>query len=552
MPPSRLLQHTAVAVFLSIALYFYLTTNTFTPDTEQLYIHESASRVSQVPFRPTSPEHIPKVAIIGAGAAGSSAAFFLSHLSSSVSTLPPVDITVYERRPYVGGRSTVIIPFINNDELPQGFESTIADDVELVELGASIFVEANRNLWKISDVLGLERIEGLGGENGGKTAIWNGREVLLMMGGSWIDKAKALWRYGVSPLRVDSYTAKAVNGFLAVYKSAFTSLGPFPSIPSFLQRPPLSDDSLPFSDLVSNTFYPWFTSKVSSFGLSTYLKEIGGVACGVNYGTGVNVISALGGFVSFAANGAVHIKGGNRLMFSGFLEKANELSGGRVKLELETAVSYAKQLRDERGDVIGWNVSYTDYATGRLRGYDIYDAIVLASPMQLLEPMITFDFGSPSSPSSPSEKPSSVRTYDGAHKGIDLVPKMNFVHLHVTMVVTNATRPDKKYFGFKDNEEGPGGVYGTFDALDGEDAREILDFHSLNYLKRLNTTGTEDLFIVKFFSLRALSKEKLGEVFGGVENLIWVLRKEWNVYAELTPVTNSKDFADFRLAERLY
>lgn len=45
-----------------------------------------------------------------------------------------------------------------------------------LELGASIFVEANKNLWRASDEFNLTRSNF---DQGGGMGIWDGREILL-------------------------------------------------------------------------------------------------------------------------------------------------------------------------------------------------------------------------------------------------------------------------------------------------------------------------------------------------------------------------------------
>lgn len=68
---------------------------------------------------------------------------------------------------------------------------------EPIELGASIFVEANENLQKAVREFGLETTEYSGGEQG-ETGVWDGEKFVFREkgdGGSWWTKAKLLWRY---------------------------------------------------------------------------------------------------------------------------------------------------------------------------------------------------------------------------------------------------------------------------------------------------------------------------------------------------------------------
>lgn len=151
----------------------------------------------------TDSNRVPRVAIIGAGAAGSSAAYFLRHFGDVSGQGLETDVTVYDAADYVGGRSTVIWPW-NDDPLrdPRSagkVGSTVNDDDALeppVELGASIFVAANKNLQKARRVFELEE-DSYGGEEG-NMAIWDGEQFIFEEKGGaswdWWHKAKLLWR----------------------------------------------------------------------------------------------------------------------------------------------------------------------------------------------------------------------------------------------------------------------------------------------------------------------------------------------------------------------
>lgn len=142
----------------------------------------------------SSPSKPLRVAVIGAGAGGSSQAYFLSFLQSQFPSVA-FDVDLYENSSYIGGRSTTVaLPFSNSSAY--------------AELGASIFVAANKNLIKASKVFGLTLQEGHGGGaqlEDAKMAIYDG-ERYLFQDTSWAwgywDKAKILLRYGMSPLRM--------------------------------------------------------------------------------------------------------------------------------------------------------------------------------------------------------------------------------------------------------------------------------------------------------------------------------------------------------------
>lgn len=76
----------------------------------------------------------------GAGAGGASAAYYLQKFAANNGY--DVDITVYEKSSYIGGRSTTVNVYGNPDEP--------------AELGASIFVAVNECLTNATKEFGLE------------------------------------------------------------------------------------------------------------------------------------------------------------------------------------------------------------------------------------------------------------------------------------------------------------------------------------------------------------------------------------------------------------
>lgn len=169
----------------------------------------------------------PRIAIIGAGAAGSSAAFWISKVKQRSDV--DVEVDVYERSSYIGGRechpqrssfvdapvtigSTTVYPYDDPTYAP-------------IELGASIFVNANKNLMRASKEFNLS-FRDFGNEFG-NTGIWDGSKFVLLVSiishldlqrkhvlnyakmdssdryKSWWTTLKILWRYGYdTPTRI--------------------------------------------------------------------------------------------------------------------------------------------------------------------------------------------------------------------------------------------------------------------------------------------------------------------------------------------------------------
>lgn len=135
--------------------------------------------------------------IAGGGAAGTSAAFWLSNVFPHEGSIQ-VTSTIFERNSYLGGRSTTV---------------PIKGDYSLgtIELGASIFVEANKNLMMATEKFGLNKTKltslekEISAKNRPGLGVWNGQEFLFEESGSYWDSMKALWRYGLTPLKVGFY-----------------------------------------------------------------------------------------------------------------------------------------------------------------------------------------------------------------------------------------------------------------------------------------------------------------------------------------------------------
>lgn len=122
----------------------------------------------------------------------------------------PVNITVYEKSSYIGGRSTTINAYGNTEEP--------------VELGASIFVEVNTILKNSSDAFGLKRKINSWETSAETLGIWNGNEfVFQQKAGGWYywDVIKLTWKYGLAPFRTERLMKSTVAKFLKLYDYPF-------------------------------------------------------------------------------------------------------------------------------------------------------------------------------------------------------------------------------------------------------------------------------------------------------------------------------------------
>jgi prenylcysteine oxidase/farnesylcysteine lyase len=144
---------------------------------------------------------------IGAGAAGSSTAFYLQRFAAQSEI--PINITVFERSSYVGGRCTTVDAY--------------DDPHNPVELGASIFVEVNTILKNSSELFGLKPRQS-DSETAEILGIWNGEKFVYTQkdsGWYWLDIAKLIWKYGLAPIRTQRLMKSIVGKFRSLYETPF-------------------------------------------------------------------------------------------------------------------------------------------------------------------------------------------------------------------------------------------------------------------------------------------------------------------------------------------
>ncbi|KAK7205544.1 putative prenylcysteine lyase [Myxozyma melibiosi] len=260
-----------------------------------------------------------RIAIIGAGAGGSSAAYYLQKYSNY-----SYAITVYDKNDYIGGRTTTV---------------NVHDDARWpVELGASIFVKQNLNLVAAVQEFGLEiRTAELGRVRkmdnvtiSDSIGIWNGKSFVYeaQSDSSWLNMGKLLWKYGMSPIKARSLAKKTVAKFLNYYSSVYF---PFKDLTTATQ-----DSGL--TELTGETTLKYFTK----YGISKlFTNHIVQAATRVNYAQNVHQLHALEATVCLAADEGLNVEGGNWKIFD------NMLKASGADLQLSTAVSEIVAAGDE-------------------------------------------------------------------------------------------------------------------------------------------------------------------------------------------------------------
>ena len=432
----------------------------------------------QHPMAHTKPDGEFKVAVIGAGAAGTSAAFWLSRAKSRLHE--NITVTVYEKNNYIGGRSTTVFPYDDENLAP-------------VELGASVYVDVNRNLVRAVKEFNLSIVD-YGDEND-ETGIWDGQQFVLTMGSkgwrSWWETVKILWRYGYSPVKVRGFVKDLTNGILTLYQPH----APHPSIANL-------SPSLTFTALTATTTAKYLAERGVN---PLFTHELIDAATRVNYGQNVDNIHALEGMVSLAANGAHSVAGGNWQVFERWIKES------RAHVRLGTTVQRLR--KDSKGK---WHLSADN---GSIE--EIYDAIILGAPfkdtnIKLEAPDLDLD---------------------------KAFPTVAYVHLHVTLLATTTSSPLGSYFYPTSPDTGvPQTVLTTSSgAIEPE-------FNSLTYHERIQRPGQPPEYVVKIFSKRRVEDDWLERMFGAGK-VGWIRRKEWKAYPVLPP---TKVYPEVKPVEGLY
>lgn len=381
-----------------------------------------------------------KIAIIGAGPGGSSAAYFLSKAQSKLESLgygaEGLDITLFEREERIGGRTAVVHPY--------GDESMPA-----IELGASIFADVNKNLQRASRQFKLATGAKIG--EPGITGIWDGQQFLIEgLDNGWWNSAKMFWRYGYSPVTTQKLVGKLVDAFLHLYDPTYmhrtghdaqrTESGyPWSSIEDLARAMKLDDVA---AQSAGDYFYGSGVSKL-------FIEEIIEAATLVNYGQEIYSIHGVGGSVSLAASGATGVVGGNYQIFESMIGHSEALklrmgSHGEVTGlarfrtvqdaidagKVDTRDALAAGLMDEQTGEMTSSGQTTKWWLGTKSGYGgLFDAVFIAAPWHSAE--ITL-----------------LNTHA-------VIPAPPYVRLHVTIVITKSDQPDPAYFGRGEKDKIP-------------------------------------------------------------------------------------------------
>ncbi|KAK7689579.1 hypothetical protein QCA50_007371 [Cerrena zonata] len=462
---------------------------------------------SQASLALPSPESVNRIAVIGAGAGGSSAAFWIAKAKERFPELADVQIDVYEKTDKIGGRSTVVYPY---DDL----------SYEPVEQGASIFVKANKNLWRATEEFGLQKTDFE--DEDGSMGVWDGEQFVMITSGGrfgrWWDTAKVLWRYGWNaPTKTQALVTNMINKFLSLYSWEYSS--PFHNMTEVI-------NDMEWTPYVSQTTSEFFDLQGV---YKLWTREMIEGATRVNYGQDVDKIHALEGLCSLAANGASSVKGGNYQLFEEFVKRSN------ATVRLNTTVTEIS--RDDKSSL--WTVSSESGSSifGPSRTSQSYRAIIFAAPFHQANIKL-------SSPSALLE-----------------IPQQPYVNLHVTLLSTTSPQANPEYFGLAGDASVPSMVLTSYE--NARNGGKEPEFNSLSYhgkivkkakeveepapeTENVETENQKEEWVVKIFSKVEVGDAWLRNIFGEVG---WVNRRVFQAYPVLPPTTS---FPPIKLAQGLY
>lgn len=419
------------------------------------------------------PDLVPvrNVAVIGAGAAGSSTAYYLRRYADEHGL--GVNITLFEKTDRIGGRTLTI--------------NSYGDPNIHVELGASIFVEVNAILYNATKEFGLEPSSPY--EKGLKStssknkedkdeimAIWDGDRIRFSINeshSSWWTSARLVWRYGFFALRnAQKLMHKTIGKFLNMYNEPHF---PFQSLTETAQNLGLLEEtSVTGEEFLRKNKIPELLS-----------HEFIQAMTRVNYASNLANIHGLDTMVATAPEGAMSIAGGNWQIF----DRMVKASGARV-LRNTSVTQVAKDPSSSSGPYY-ITTSDSHGSAKEDSGIASFDDVVIATPYQFSNMKVM---------------------------SIDpVIDKIPYVQLHVT-IFASPHRLSAAYFKVSPSEV-PTMVLTTLpegaDPNSGSEGAGKAGFFSISTLRTLDNpkTGQEE-YLYKIFSPKSVTPGFLSDILG--------------------------------------
>lgn len=323
-----------VTVILSTLLYNYLSVNGH----QQRQTFWSSNSFKKNGLLESSTSGIKRVAIIGAGAGGTSAAYFLNKSQREYFPGLEIEIDVFEKSEHIGGR----------------VESKIIGlDEEKYDLGANAFVDVNYNLMNASKEFNINY------ENNGNSSnalgLYNGAKFVSRMGKTFKEKVSFYYRYAWGLFRASRFATQVKNEFLKLYDE---TLPPYESVEEMLDRVKLTEYLYRTTqDVLVNDWYVGSTFSNEMFpAISRNIYAIDG-----------GLHSLAGAIALIAVGGSYTSSDGNILFFKGYMEHSN------ANLFLKSPVTEIKKISDL--EKTSYSIKVNDVKVDKH-----YDVVIMANP----------------------------------------------------------------------------------------------------------------------------------------------------------------------------
>ncbi|KAI0006727.1 Prenylcysteine oxidase [Xylariaceae sp. FL0662B] len=412
---------------------------------------------------------VKQVAIIGAGAAGSSTAYHLRKYAERDGI--PVNITIFEKTDRIGGR-TLTADVYDIPENP-------------VEVGASIFVGLNHILFNATKDFNLP-VTDPGADEEGVLGIWDGERFVFTQDSrswGWWNLAKLFWKYGTAPYYTHKLVQDTIATFLDLYKAPhfpFRSL----SVRAF---------ELGLAKVTGVTGQQFLAANQLD---GPFAHDIVQTSTRVNYASNLPYIHGLGTMVAMAPEGAVAVAGGNWQIFS------HMVASSKAHIALNTSVTSITLERSKEPDnarTYRIQTAVTDSSgddeTAPSTQHPVsFDSVVLAAPYQYSG--ITTDS-------------------DVMQHPIDKIP---YAKLHVTLFAT-PYRFSPAFFNLEPGSSVPISVLTTLSADEepkpGSDGAGKAGFFSATLVKVVtNPQSGNTEYVYKIFSPDKVTPEFLSSLLG--------------------------------------
>mmetsp|Transcript_42747 Transcript_42747/g.69311 ORF Transcript_42747/g.69311 Transcript_42747/m.69311 type:complete len:398 (-) Transcript_42747:308-1501(-) len=243
---------------------------------------------------------------------------------------------------------------------------------DAVELGGSIFLKENRFMYDFAKFAKLEIVPPF---EDGRFGIWNGKDFVFEESKfDWISKLKAIWRWGLSPLRLKKIVGATVQQFEQVYQGK-----DFHSLDEFLEM-------LGLTEHIHVPLNEWLETRGVG---KRFVEELVAGILRWNYNSNTS-IQAFAGLVGLAGSGSSirSIAGGNAQLSSFLLDNATRsrvLHKHNVTLLNGTSVNSNGTLRHFDAVIIACPLSQTLASGFGLESY-AYRPVYVTLVVGLVDP----------------------------------------------------------------------------------------------------------------------------------------------------------------------